>query len=410
MKKRILIVLSITSVLLFSFITINNIENTVETEYTIQFQVTLDSTMLPDFGVQIDTANTDDIIVLSEGQTFSFAFFHNVALTSWGRALPGAYGNGWQPDVWWYSQEVNFTKYGDNEIHFLETRMYGSFEVYIDDYSLGYSNLDPSASDDDTNQTVALDLSLDEHYLTIIAAEYQLPYIGATIDEAQLVWTKDQHMFYVIADSGDPLPVRKDRDIFVSTVGTPYAENFEYFRGVPLERPKVQLLNIDDTSWSNIEISYRYNVSTDGIFSVAEDSLGIEFSKVGDGEVVRWINDDPFSTELEQLRSHHNYVYICAISTNPDDFMLYYSSVYGHEGCYYPILKFDTLIVDLYVETEYTEYEGENVTVTSTIYETEYVPEFSSFSIGLLLSFLMMVPLLILLAKKKKKGGKDNEV
>lgn len=403
MKIRILIVLSITSLLLFTLIPMNKEEYNVETEYNVKFQVTLDSTTLTDFGVQIDTANTDDVIVLSEDSTFNFAFFYNVSITAWANDLPWSYGNGQQPDVWWGSQETNFTKYGDNKIHFLETRMYGNFEVYIDDHSLGQSNfwLD---EDDDNNQTVALDLSLDEHYLTIIVAEYQLPYIGATINEAQLVWTKDQYLFYVIADSRDSLPVRKDRDIFVSTLGTPYAESFDEFSGIPMERPKVELLDINDTSWSNIEISYRYNVSTDGGFSAATGSYAVEFSEVGDGEVVRWINDDPFSTGLQQLRSHHNYIYICAISTNPDDFCLMY-------GFFYPILKFETLIVDLYVETEYTVYEGENVTVTSTIYETEYVvPEYSSFSIGLLLSFLMLIPLFIIFAKKKRKGGKDNEV
>jgi len=282
--------------------------------------------------------------------------------------------------------------------------MYGSFEVYIDDHSLGHSNFWLDEEDDDTNQTVSLDLGLDEHYLTIIAAEYQLPYVGATINEAQLLWTKDQHMFYVIADSGDPLPVRKDRDIFVSTIGTPYTENFEYLSGVPLERPIVELLNIDDTSLSNIEISYRYNVSTDGTFSMSLGPYGVIFSDVGDGAVVRWINGDPFSTGLQQLRSHHNYVYICAISTNPDDYYLLYGSNY------YPRLKFDTLIVDLYIETEYTQYEGETVTVTSTIYETEYVTEETSSPIESLLSFFMMVPLLRIFAKKKKQGGKDNEV
>ncbi|GAH40043.1 unnamed protein product, partial [marine sediment metagenome] len=95
-----------------------------------------------------------------------------------------------------------------------------------------------------------------------------------------------------------------------------------------------EFLNIDDTSWSNIEISYRYNVSTDGTFSAAEGSMGLEFSKVGDGAVVRWINDDPFTTGLQQLRSHHNYVYICAISTNPDDFKVYYAEYYGYEEEY----------------------------------------------------------------------------
>jgi len=88
MKKRILIVLSITSLLLFTFIPINKEESNVETEYNIQLQVTLDSTALPSFGVQIDNANTDNVLILNEDPTFKFAFFYNVSVTAWANYLP----------------------------------------------------------------------------------------------------------------------------------------------------------------------------------------------------------------------------------------------------------------------------------------------------------------------------------
>ena len=403
MKKKILIPLILIISLSILFIPFTN-NKTSEATYEVNFQYEIKDNPIDGFGVAFDLANTNSVVVLNDDPTFNFAFFFNISLSYWDSGyVDSAFGLGNQPDIWWNSGEVNFTKYGDNEMHFLETRIYGGFNVYIDDMEIGLSKFDVT-DEQDTNQSLSLKLSRDEHYLTIIAAEYQLPYVGATIDEIELVVTKIDHVFHVIADAGDPIPTLKHIPINVSTYGVPYSETFPIYSGIPMEKPMVELIDVDTSDLGNITIDYRYNISTDGYFNAYTGLYTVEFDSVGNGTVVWWVNDKPFASSLQSLYGHHNYVYICAISTCPDDTGAWYGGYYASQ-VYYPYLDFYTAIVDIYIETEITVYEEVTVTTTTTIYEV--IPEYGPFSIYLILAFIPTIVIIAIVGKKKR--GENNE-
>lgn len=409
-KKYILIGSTVLLLLTLSFLPRLNHPTATE-KFNVELELSSSTDLLADFGVMIDLENTNDTVVISNDEKFHFAFFFNVAISCMASSLPDVYGGGFQPDYWYYSGEVDFTKYGDLETHYLETRMYGYLNVYLDDYCLGMSNFDSGVSDIDTNQTIAIKLSTGAHYITVIAAEYQLPYVGATSDEAVLVWSKVQHVFYVLANVGDPLPDMSLRNLAVDTTGTPYSETFEDIDGFPLENPVINLQDVDISVPTAINIDYTYNVSTDGYHS-AEVVGYLSFTNVGDGEVIWWLNNHAFASSLQHLRGGDNFVYICAISSHPDDYGLMYST-------YYPTLRFDTIIVKLTVALEITETQENTVYTTETVTETVtvtvsnesndmkpkmFVDEEASISIlPIALALVSIVGLTIL---RRKNGGK----
>ena len=402
MKKKILIPLILIITLTILLIPFPD-EIPSEATHEINIEYKIQDAPIDGFGIALDTSNTDNVVILNEDPTFNFAFFYNISLTSLFGPIPVAYGSGLQPDVWWDSREINFSKYGDNEEHFLETRIYGSFNVFIDDLEIGLADFDFVSPTSDNNQTTKMKLGRDEHYLTIVAAEYQLPYVGATIDEVELVVQKIEHVFYVIDNPGDPVPTLKHRPINVSTSGIPYAETFGTMNGIPLEYPKVELIDIDTSDIGNITIDYRYNFSTDGFFSARDGYFGVEFDYVGNGTILWWVNDKPFASSLQSLYGHHNYIYICAISTYPDAHGAFYGGYYG-TILYYPILDFYTEIVDIYIETEITHYEEVTVTTTETVYI--FFNEYSSLPLFLIVAAIPTM-IIFLAIRKKKRGEQD---
>ncbi|MCG3226015.1 MAG: hypothetical protein H7645_03790 [Candidatus Heimdallarchaeota archaeon] len=340
----------------------------VEPLYEIELDFMIKSSYLDEFDVEIDLDNTNTTVVLNEDPTFHFAFYHNVCFVEnfYGYNYQ-CYGLGRQPQFWWDSREVDFGKYGDLEEHFLETRLYGSLCVYIDDMPLGLSSFMPDSTSD-TNQSFTLSLEKGVHYLTVIAAEYQLPAVGDTIDEVQLLWEIDQHVFYVIEDAGDPLPTVTNNDIYLSTIANPYSEIFEISNGIPYEHPNVKISDVILADPTAPIVIYDYNVSTDDNFEASDGSMGYaHFTRVGNGETKWWVNDNPFANAPQQLHNDHNYIYICAVSTKPEDFLVYFFDTY------FPTLEICSTVLDIFVETDATEttYITE-VTTETTVITTDY--------------------------------------
>jgi len=243
MKKKYFIILLIVVSFLIPSIPINN--STEQRTYAISIKNIKSTLSLPSFGVEIDETNTNDTVILSENNEFHFSFFFNVSISNFfGASMEGVYGGGYQPENWFANQDS-------------ETRIVGGINVYIDDMDIGYSNVDFS-SNTDTNQSVILQLTPGMHLLTVIAAEYQLPYAGAPAEEAQLVFDKDEHIFYVKENEGDPIQPIGKSTIRLNTEGIPYVEDFSDI-SPRYKEPKIFYTGLDLTDTTNPIILYKYN-------------------------------------------------------------------------------------------------------------------------------------------------------
>lgn len=157
--------------------------------------------------VEIDSRYIDDNQVFSEQDEINFGFFYDIAWISWANApsLP-AYGDGWQTDNWLWCPENNVTEGYTGDVIYNETRFAGIMNVMLDDYDLGVSNFDP-ADDIGSYQTVAIELDIGWHYLTIVAAE-----LVSDGDHTEWYWTyaKDQKVFYIAENRNDVPPLIED--------------------------------------------------------------------------------------------------------------------------------------------------------------------------------------------------------
>jgi hypothetical protein len=158
--------------------------------------------------VEIDNRYLDDNQVFSEQDEINFGFFYDIAWISWANApFFAAYGDGWQTDNWLWCPENNATEgyVGDDDGYVLynETRFAGIMNVMLDDYDLGVSNFDP-ADDIGSYQTVAIELDVGWHYLTIVAAE-----LVSDGNHTEWYWTyaKDQKVFYIAENRNDVPPL-----------------------------------------------------------------------------------------------------------------------------------------------------------------------------------------------------------
>jgi len=324
------------------------INETTEQTYAVYITNIKSSLSLPSFGVEIDDANTNDTVILSNNNEFHFGFFFNVSISvPLGTSVDGVYGDGVQPTNWFNNQNS-------------ETRIVGGINIFIDDMDIGRSNIDISRTTD-TNQSVILNLTPGAHILTIIAAEYQLPYAGAPPEEAQLVFDKDEHIFYVKEYEDDLTQSIERSNIELNTEGTPYVEDFsDYFPRY--KEPRTYYTGLDLTDDANPKILYKYNVSTDYTFHAVSATYP-DFDKVGTGQVIWWTNNNSIATNSQALYLSTNYIYICAVSVKPHDYILaFYNS-------FYPVLEFDSLAIKIEVE-ESTLIN--TVTVTETVTETAY--------------------------------------
>jgi len=398
MKKKHYVVLIIVSAFFIPpLIPIN--KTTEQKTYAIAIKNIKSSLSLPSFGVEIDENNTNDTVILSENKEFHFSFFFNVSISDpFGARMEGVYGEGRQPENWFTKQDS-------------ETRIVGGINVFIDDIDIGNSKID-FTSDTDTNQSVILKLTPGIHLLTVIAAEYQLPYKGAPPEEALLVFDKDEHFFYVKENEDDTIEPKGISNIRLNTEGTPYVEDFsDIFPRY--KAPKINYTGLNLENNENPIIFYTYNVSTDNTFH-AEKSTFVDFDKVGTGQVVWWTNNNSIANSDQTLFLGTNYIYICAVSVKPNTYLL------DNYDCFYPILAFDTIAIKIDVEdlstitntltvtetvTE-TTYQTSTETITETIIETvteeNAEANFSTlmipFAISIMIAFSFQV---------KKRGGKD---
>ena len=296
--------------------------------------------------VEIDNTLIDDNEVFLDNATIEFAFDFNISYTAYfGGGDDGVFGGGYQPENWFFDE-------ADENGIFTQTRVYGTFNLYMDEYDLGLSNYDPYSGTSDTTQDFPLTLEVGWHLLSIVGVDYVSDETHTTFE---WVWVQDAVWFYITDDAAfTTVPERVESK--KSAVCTATAVASEDLAGSYIWdeglgpgiagsqiRPVAEAANqafIDYATPAsrNAKVDVNYN-TTYGMFNLSYDAYwGVPvYSDVeyfGEGEYVWWSNDNAFDVKgavsLPLIYEETNYVFFVVSGGHAWD---YYSDAFLYPTC-----------------------------------------------------------------------------
>jgi hypothetical protein len=261
------------------------------------------------------------------GETvYAFMFYYDVALTVWGAPLiygygDATYGSG-QPQVDWYYTPVN--TFPGLDYMYNESRFGGTWNVMLDDYSLGLSNFNPSGDFPDTIQDITLVLDSGWHTVTVIACELISDGNRTTMEYE---YSADQVRFYVGYAGEEPNAAWDDAPYnnvtleSTAVLASELGQAFNYsdvgeLRPVAEPIPELETQTFDlGTEDEPIlaEVGFIYNATT-GIPDFGDYGLGpyVNFTGHNDGPSdVIWCVNDILAVEADEYPLHTgvNYIY-----------------------------------------------------------------------------------------------------
>ena len=297
--------------------------------------------------VEIDRRMLDNSMVFGANDIIYWSFFYDIAMVSWAYA-PGfaAYGDGWQPDNWYFCP-VNVDPDVIAEFGlYNETRFAGYFNVYLDDYDLGISDF---AVEDDAGsyQEIILDLDIGWHYLTVVAAE-----LVSDANHTEWHWehAKDQKAFFVGEDRSvvpDPVGLSYNtvelvaNEILSEDLGQGYViDSFAVFPRPVAEATGTSYQVVEETDRDTPLVStaeFNFNASDHELVLWAPSWYGTEFhnyTEMGNYGYSWFVNDgflesiESGVTELE-LYYGMNFIYFNVWGLVLDDYAFFYGDIFG---------------------------------------------------------------------------------
>lgn len=354
MNKKGIVLLLLFVVSSLGVIAVSNAKPQTEVEVTLAY-VPPSNIDVGQVWVEFDDRFISDNQVFGQNDKIYFAFYYDVAFVSWAGA--NAYGDGWQPDNWFFDVP-------DENGTYTETRFYGMMNVYLDDVALGLSNFDISATIADTYQEVKVELYIGWHTLTVVAVEL-------VSDETHTSWhweySKDEVRFYVGKTAQDIPPLEEDSPgTTVNVEATPveaanlpqHAYNWTDFFEI---RPVVdaanysQLVqNIDEGETATATVAFnsswvdvlglsptQYGVTFTDMYEMGPSAV-TWFANTGDLVLGSNVGDLNSLTATFNLTKGINYVYCTVWGPKADDYAHFY-------GISYPTLRSSTQIFTIIV-------------------------------------------------------------
>jgi len=304
--------------------------------------------------VEFDERILDDNMVFGQDDVIHFAFYYDVPVITWA-SQSQVPGNGWQTDEWFYCPPNNWTAgYQGTDIYNC-TRYAGMLNVMLDDYDLGMSNFDISASTAaNTYQDISLSLDVGWHFLTVIAAE-----LDSDGNHTTWEWNfvKDQIKFYV-GETKDDVPnlIEDARNNFVHVNATPVEsadlnQNFSWTSFYDFMHPVAEPASdayfsqeyIEEggtPAVANVEVQYNATDMPLGLVSGPYGSMFASIFQMGPSNYTWFVNDGNmyFGDDFDiALSKGSNYVWFIVFGFKSDD----YSLVYGNPS---PAMAADTAV------------------------------------------------------------------
>ena len=275
--------------------------------------------------------NRTTIIDEEVTDVISFWFYLDCALSAWSGYAPGILGSGWQMENWYWDTPNDIVANPELPLY-NETRFAGQLNVYLDDYSLGLSNADWSASSINTYQEITIDLDEGWHYITVVAGELVS---DSDHTEFNYEFAKDQISFYV-GMQGDSTGEHFGEATYntVNLIATPtlaadLGQSFNYsdvaaLRVIAEPVTLAQTVALGTESKPVItDVEANYNSSTGDLTIFDSNDYGpldlFVPGASGPTNISLFVNDGPqvFGTEATLYRGV-NYVYCVVFGIAPD--------------------------------------------------------------------------------------------
>ncbi len=288
--------------------------------------------------VQFNRSVLEDNTIFTAGEIINFSVELDVADVALLDNEPS------QLDNWFFDEPDDFGRY-------TETRMLGSFNIFLDDTDLGiYQSIYW------WNRIQELDVDLEEgwHWLTIFAAEYCS---DQTRSSLSWKWSKDQVRFYVCETEPETLPEIEsvNNECQVKAMPVEHKELLVY-QNDPFTWtydnifPRVEISGDQATSLEQILLRRRDDAYLEVIFNASDTELALiedegratfaDVNQMGYCTYYWWVNDGQPLNELEgtfNLNGGYNFVIFIVAG---------FSSVYDwYADGYIPVIKFATKTV-----------------------------------------------------------------
>lgn len=321
------------------------------------------------FFVEINDSVIVENQIFFDNESIDIGFVYNVSYSAYyGGGDEGVYGGCYQPENWFYAPN-------DSNGVYTETRIYGTWNVYMDDFDLGISNYDPYSGTGDTTQEFTLLLKVGWHLLTIVACELVS---DATRTSFEWQWLKDSVWFYVTdhtlsANKLTKLPKRSMDPSVGNAIctATPVASTdlyngYEWDDGLgpgvpgsqirPIAEAADQSLNshtnFADNDTEVLEVNYNTTYGDFLLTDVASaynpygQVVYASLDNFGEGDFVWWSNDNDFvytdDATLPLLLNEHNYVFFVVSGGHGYD--------YWSDAFLFPVCQVSSVIYNILME------------------------------------------------------------
>ncbi len=354
--------------------------------------------------VDIDKRLLADNMLFTEDDIIDFMFYYDLAFVSFAAGGVNAYGDGWQPDNWFYDE-------ADENGTYTETRLAGQMTTFLDGYDLGQSNFDIGGSQANTYQDITIALDVGWHYLTIVLSELVS---NDTHTEWHWEYAQDQVRFYVAENRDDTPTLRVDAEnmAIIDVEAVESMDLFGYYNwadgGWADIRPSAEAAQytddtlpdernqyVDPATGANASIHVIYNAS-DTELVLINATYGTMFANVysvGPNNYT-WLSTNQklqFDETPLDLVIGVNYVYFIVSGLRADDYSVAYANPY-------PALRHATVIFKVVVGIEPEETtETETITESTTIVTNTTIIE-STTETGPLFGILISVSMVGLVA------------
>ncbi len=286
----------------------------------------------------------DNQVFTNKSETIYFGFSFDIAYSS--LVYGGPYADGMPVEEWYYSYNETTEKYD-------VTRVFGVWNVYLDEYSLGLSNFDPGYPVANTKQRIIMDLEPGWHVLTVIGAE-----MISSEDGETFTWdvVKDQINFY-IDEKVETEESKKEVSFSATTVDAEDLPSRYYDYDFANARPMIDINDDDYAALDQVvkgddplEVKVVYNAS-DNEFGVSPMAWGwMQYDgldTMGPHTIGWFLNDGNViegASGTAKLNVGKNFLVFFVVGGTADDY------IYGFYGFPPPTLDVASVVATIVVE------------------------------------------------------------